>query len=387
MSTREELSDELLTAYHDGEVTAEDRDRVARAMESQAADSHTLEDLKVLTAGLQKLPRFSLDDAFADRVLATIREREATVVTGWQRVRWRTVAALAASAAAVVLIAVALMRGGNADPRRSTEVAQEQGSAPGSGTGATSSDDTGSGGRISPLIENPGSQKQFMSADGTPGRAAKGSEKVWHVLIYEMALTPEGVRQNVLGKALKQANVDLIKDDVRLDPKLARSLLSTRFLNGTRPLDPNDLVNAKDKEAAHEVRLLYVAARARQIDETYEFLRAQNREVAALRLTIGIEPTGEANTPHQQLFASLHGMSKQRFGSGFRLRFESALVSSSLNHLAGAYLPIDRPPLEGPQSVRETPGLFPGEQGDAPAELLCIVHHLKRDLRLSRNGQ
>lgn len=71
----EPFSDELLSAYLDGELPREDRARVEDWLTASAEHRRLLEDLKAIRRELQALPKQSLDAGFGDRVLAAIRQR------------------------------------------------------------------------------------------------------------------------------------------------------------------------------------------------------------------------------------------------------------------------------------------------------------------------
>jgi hypothetical protein len=61
--------DELLSAYLDGELTAEERSRVEQALAERPESRQLLEDLRSIKAGLERMPRDRLGQDFADQVL------------------------------------------------------------------------------------------------------------------------------------------------------------------------------------------------------------------------------------------------------------------------------------------------------------------------------
>src|SRR5262245_8256013 len=67
-----ELSDNdiLLSAYLDGELTADERAQVDQLLATRAEARQLVEDLRALRAGLQELPQHKLDPDFAQTVLA-----------------------------------------------------------------------------------------------------------------------------------------------------------------------------------------------------------------------------------------------------------------------------------------------------------------------------
>lgn len=71
----EPFSDELLSAYLDGELLGEERERVEEWLAASADHRRLLDDLKAIRRELQALPRQTLDAGFADRVLVAIHQR------------------------------------------------------------------------------------------------------------------------------------------------------------------------------------------------------------------------------------------------------------------------------------------------------------------------
>lgn len=64
-----EFSDELISAYLDGELAPEQQRRVEEQLMDSAEHRRQFEELKALRRGLQSLPQAALDDQFAQRVL------------------------------------------------------------------------------------------------------------------------------------------------------------------------------------------------------------------------------------------------------------------------------------------------------------------------------
>lgn len=63
------FDEELISAYLDGELTADEQARVEEALASDAALRHLHDDLRALRNGLQSLPQQKLDSGFVERVL------------------------------------------------------------------------------------------------------------------------------------------------------------------------------------------------------------------------------------------------------------------------------------------------------------------------------
>jgi anti-sigma factor RsiW len=125
-----ELPDELLSAYLDGEVTAEERAAVEAHLATSDAARQLLSELQSLRSDMGALPRAKVDADFTDRVVqAAIAAKAAaseSVVVPVQRSRrtWMLVAAATTAAAACLLIAVQFLRPGPNPPiaRPSTPV-------------------------------------------------------------------------------------------------------------------------------------------------------------------------------------------------------------------------------------------------------------------------
>src|SRR5688572_9575671 len=64
-----QFSDELLSAYLDGEVTAEERAAVEARLAASEADRRLLDELQALRGEFQSLPKAAVAEDFADRVV------------------------------------------------------------------------------------------------------------------------------------------------------------------------------------------------------------------------------------------------------------------------------------------------------------------------------
>jgi negative regulator of sigma E activity len=64
-----QFSDELISAYLDGEVTADERAQVEQTLRDSSEHRHMYDELRTLRSSLQSLPRCQLDEGFSDRVL------------------------------------------------------------------------------------------------------------------------------------------------------------------------------------------------------------------------------------------------------------------------------------------------------------------------------
>jgi anti-sigma factor RsiW len=67
------ITDELLGAYLDGELTSDEREKVERVLAASAEHRQLMQELRVLCDDLRQLPRYELDSGIADRILEKTR--------------------------------------------------------------------------------------------------------------------------------------------------------------------------------------------------------------------------------------------------------------------------------------------------------------------------
>ncbi len=78
----EQLPDELISAYLDGELTSEEQTQVEQLLVDSAEHRQTFEELRALRNSLQSLPSFGLGDDFADRVVQRAKQAAASAESG-----------------------------------------------------------------------------------------------------------------------------------------------------------------------------------------------------------------------------------------------------------------------------------------------------------------
>ncbi len=71
------ISDELLSGYLDGELSAEERREVEQSLATSESLRRMYRELEVLREGLRELPRQHLDAGFAERVLERLAQVDA----------------------------------------------------------------------------------------------------------------------------------------------------------------------------------------------------------------------------------------------------------------------------------------------------------------------
>ena len=119
MAPMDKFSQELISAYLDGELTADERARVENLLTNSAAHRKSLAEMTSLAEELHELPGYRLDEEFPERVLrkaghAQVRLQEtSSPATGRQNGGWRPmlasrrglgVAALVSAAAALLAL-------------------------------------------------------------------------------------------------------------------------------------------------------------------------------------------------------------------------------------------------------------------------------------------
>lgn len=122
------INEELISAYLDGELTAEEQAQVEQALAADARLRRMHDDLRALRSRLQAMPRHKLDADFADRVLAAATQAkyadqpvdvlvathhgQHTIVERAQHepLAWRVVVWSVASLAALILVVLLLPR-------------------------------------------------------------------------------------------------------------------------------------------------------------------------------------------------------------------------------------------------------------------------------------
>ena len=127
------FSENLISAYLDGELSPEESVHVERMIEQNPAYAQLLEEFQHQSAAIKQLPKFELDPEFASRVMAheafaeTGRDKPSTVAlssaqpveSGAGRERWiGAVASIGALAAMILVIMVLpLFNSPSIDPR------------------------------------------------------------------------------------------------------------------------------------------------------------------------------------------------------------------------------------------------------------------------------
>jgi hypothetical protein len=107
---KHEFPDELLSAYLDGELTADERSVVERHLAESQADRQLLGELQSLKRDLAALPQAKVDAGFADRVVeAALAAKASSSVVATRPVREPGAQRWSYAAAAIVAVAASLL--------------------------------------------------------------------------------------------------------------------------------------------------------------------------------------------------------------------------------------------------------------------------------------
>ena len=263
------VSEELVSAYFDGEVTVEERLLVEQALAESAELRRYYEELQGLRVGLQLLPRHRLPQDFATRVMERIeRERGAqTVPAGdlrpsrrseverFERRRpriWRVVAATAGSLAVVALIAAWLVSRGLNIPRTEgqsgSDVQVAQSPLPRTQVERLPEEATGAAG--------PDQAVASLSDDELGPK---------FLTLLDLSITPQGQANRVVEETLKRAGIRF-DPSIRVEEDLESEVLASRFLDGF----PVERVPAAESaetgsKTQDEIQMVYVTG-GNQID-------------------------------------------------------------------------------------------------------------------------
>ncbi|MEE3371549.1 MAG: hypothetical protein VX346_19615 [Planctomycetota bacterium] len=390
MSDHPEISEERLTAYFDGELPPEEYEAIEAFLDSPQGQqiqsgNQALRDL------LQQLPPQRLPAGFSQRVIEEAQRRAGLVdkpvdvpvraVPGSrQRPReltqmaWRGLA-LTASLALVIWL-------GWGGDRRSAQLDVGSGRL----TRSPAASDVA---QVLPnAAQTPAARSDSAPADDLlrvkhpTGKAAFAENRSWLLLVYEIAVTPTGSEQKVIQRALTKSGIALVENDIKVSSQLEQALFESKFLSGVRVEEPSTLAGRSRSKVDDEIRLIYAAATAGAIERVYQTLKSKNREIAAMRMSIAMEPRDPATIAHQRLVQSLQPRKlMERLGQARRLAFDTLLLTRSARIFSQtAFLPAAS--ADGnPRRIPLQPGLPLGDGKNMPSEVLLVVHYLKQDLR------
>lgn len=436
MNLPEELDEERLGAYLDGELSSDEVAQVERELAEHAEFRQTLAELQSLRSGLQALRPVRPSEGFDSRVLAAIDEqrasherareqrvlpttragREASQVTRrsvWERVAFGLLAVVAVGL--IVFVFRPIDDGPRqlaSQPRVSPEPSTS-GSSPVAGHGRTPTggrtdsqlvEDTTNNLRVptgpesqrpdpvpSPVTKPPAGLlvQDERPPEPTPAAISRQLQPDdpakldgWLFLVYEVAITPDGAQNDAFGRAMNTSGIRLLQEEFRLGQEQTERLLASGYISGIEPVKPEDRYKHLAKD---EVVIVYVMATAKQIDRSYEVLRSMRSEVAAIKThLVGTDP--EMLKEHKQFLKSLHERQNPVAAAGEARRLLSDmlwLTQSSRVFQPISYLPFDGRPLEPQVPPLPVLGVPTGSKlGESmPSEVLFVLHYLNQDLR------
>ena len=397
---------ELISAYLDGELGDEDRRRVEGHLLAHSEWRRLLEQLRALGESLRALPTYRLDDDFAERVVrgaerrmlqAEVQEERGDRVgplpesvrrdrhRSWRRWFW---AGLAAAAAVLLIVGI---RGGLERDR--LEVVESPGRAIRSSVPSKPPKDASS-----PLVTNdsqavphqpdsplaaPGSATLAAGAPGDQGwqmfAAIQRNTRQELLLVYELAVTPEGVEKGAFANLLKRHHIRF-HQTVPVGPEQQAALLRHRFLQGVQ-------VGDAERDDMDEVELYLVSCTARDADAIYRDLAGRPPGFASFFLNLTTKDAED------RVLGELCEASGIGTGQAVRLAANFAMLSRTARKLGvfGAIGWIDPSLLEpslvpqaddgAPEQSESLPRepMAPGAEGgdDFPCELLFVVRNLK----------
>jgi anti-sigma factor RsiW len=284
-----EYTEEVLSAYLDGEASPDQRRQVEAWLAASPDHQQVLDDLHVLSANLRDLPRYRLDEGFADRVLQAAQQRSLAAqpvasAAGAPRIGrpatvWRRVALVALAVSAAILVTLHWAWGPGREPVEGPGMART-GDEP---HGVTPSDPTrrerpsavpatGDPQRLPEPYPPPAAQLA-VEGDSPASPAGRAPSPISFVslvqpqvrqrllLVYELSVTAEGAENAAFASLLKRQNIRF-QETVAVGAEEQKALLKQRFLKGVE-------VVRGERTNQDEVQLFLVSCSARQAEAMY----------------------------------------------------------------------------------------------------------------------
>jgi anti-sigma factor RsiW len=287
------VTEELISAYVDGEVSADERAQIEQALADSAECRQRYEELQGLRSHLRSLPHFTLPDDFHQRVIrraersmllaetkptadAPPARAVASVASSPGASRralrtWQTVAVSAAAVAAALLFALVMVSRrhrldipvGPSGPEQIVENDQDGGAPDGVRSG-----------------------EQWV-ADARGGISLRPA----YVLVVDLTITPKGRKNRTFEDALKKAGVKF-DPSLTVDEDLEDALLRSRYLEHVERVTEPD----EEQAADDEVSMVYVTGSGLALDAAIEDLRRKRPrdEIVRAFLDLAIKPQERA---------------------------------------------------------------------------------------------
>jgi len=222
------VTEELISAYLDGELSDDERELVDRAVAESEEHRQLLAELRALHGSLQTLPRFSAPADFSARVLQQIEQSKSApkvasrhgVVLGRRRAL-RNLTAAAASLAAIIVIAI-LLRPASNQP-------------------------------VGPIPSHP-----------TVAVPAWLNKPPQMVTVYDVTVTAKGEKNHVFENVLKALGI-VVDPNLKLNGKLENDLLAIRQraigLRGTKTVPYKQDEQTPKSGKRDQVELIYISSK------------------------------------------------------------------------------------------------------------------------------
>ncbi len=406
----EDISLELISAYLDDELSADDLACVQQQLESDDPSQEYLQQLRALDSDLRALPKQTLDDSFADRVL---RRAERTMLVPEEahseipsetepvatparrpeidesRTAWRGFAWSVAAVAAAIVLAVVLGRNPESGP---TDIAVVPNEGPEVDVESLPPSDPPEMAALDsrqvpsphevPDSGDPGNQvepppRHKPEGDWPVVLAMQQNVKQRFILVYEVSLTSVGVEQGAFARLLNRHNIGF-RDTVAVGEEEQRSLLKRRYLEGARIASPA-------QKGMDEIRLYLVSCTAKEADSLYHDLTGGPPGFASFSLNL---TSGEAGGGVLNRVCEASDI-KERSNEAVRLAASFAMLSKTARNLGvfGTIEWIDpelmQPPTQSGSDAAAEPAAEPDDTETLPnpedlqCELLFVVRNMQ----------
>jgi len=395
---------ELLGAYVDDELSDVDLSRVQRALEADEKSQRYVEQLRALDHDLKALPKPSLGDDFADRVLRRAErnllapaERDSSVSTdvepdltpagrsaaGDGRPAWRGFVWSAAAIAAALLLAFLFGRDPGAG---SSDIASIPPVQPEPDVVVPQTDQPPEVlPEQSPEVGEPDTQVEPPAAVTPDGAwpvvlAMQENARQRFILIYDVSVTSLGVEQGMFARFLTRHNIGFGSTFAVGDEEQG-ALLKRQYLKDAR-------VAPDGEKEMDEIRLYLVSCTGNQADAMYRDLAGGPPGFASFSLNL---TSGEAGGGVLNRVCDASRIS-ERSSEAVRLMTSFAMLSETARNLGvfGTIEWVDPELLEpSPQSGADEPDKPQvadaepqADQGDFQCELLFVVRNLQPERKM-----
>jgi len=382
----DEATGALLSAYVDGEVSDGERELVELHCEEDESQRRRVEELRELGELFAALPVYRLDDGFADRVVQQLESASSpapsdsdapadlVTVAGTEPRRRSTAAGVRGViwAAAAIATAVLLMlfaqnndsrrdgsRFAQSDPVTTRETSPDSGSNPSTAEpGPKGVDSQLVIGAQEGQIPTPAPPKVAIPLD-SPFTMVSSMRRTRLVLVYEIAVTGEGVQNAAFSNLLRRHRIGF-NETLAISREEQKDLLAQRFLDNVQVVD-------EQRDQMDRVDLYLVSTTALTAEALYMDLMSRPTGIGGFALNL---TTRDAQARVLNRLCESSGI-EDNVGEAVRLLANFGVLSSTARNVGafGTLRWVD-PSLYQPSqpATRPTPGeSSPREEGAAPA--------------------